>query len=290
MHSEFEKIIQAVDPCAQGKQLLISGQSDSAALSAVLEARNRKWIEPIVCGRTFTGMAHHMKLVSPEADITTARQEAFRLAQSQESALILDTGPLDADFFSLLSAINTDNSNKGILSYVSVLGAPKDGRLILLTDPLIHHPSGIHEKIAVTQNVIRAAHGLGIKRPKIAALSALELVNPAIPSTLEAAVLSKMSERGQFGTAVIEGPLAMDNAESASAAQHKGIHSPVPGDVDVYLFPDLESAQLTAGFLARVGRSSLAGILLGTSRPAVVRSPFEPPESWLINLAVALLI
>jgi len=290
MSSDFEEIIRAAGQKERGKRVIISGQPDPVALTAVLKARDRGWIEPLVCGRSFTEMASEMKVLCPTADIQEARQEALSLAQAEESGLLLDTGPLDDGFFSLVTDKKTGHNGKNMLSYVTILMAPKDGRLTLLTDTLFNNQPGLVEKIAVTENAIRVAKALGIERPNIAALSALELVNPALPSTLDAAVLSKMSDRGQFGDAIIEGPLAMDNAESASAAKHKGINSPVPGDVDIYLFPDLESANITAQFLAWVGKSQFGGVLVGTSFPVVIRSPLESPESWPINLALALLL
>jgi len=290
MQPHFDAIIQAAGKQARGRSLLVSGRHDSAAMDAVLRARDLGWVVPIACGGAFSDMSRDMEVVCPEADIQTARQEAFGLAHARKSALVLDTGPLDPGFFSSLTRTSQTLSHKGTLSYVSLLHAPKDGRLTLLTDPLVDHSLDIRDTIAVTENAIRAAKALGINAPRIAVLSAIEMVNPAIPSTMEAAVLSKMSERGQFGDAVIEGPLAMDNAESAAAAEHKGIHSPVPGNVDIYLFPDLESAQTTARFLTFLGRSPLAGVLMGTPVPVVLRSPLEPPESWLPNLAAALLL
>lgn len=277
----FHAILQAAGRQARGRRLFVSGRYDAAALEAVTRAQELGWVVPMACGRAFRGVSGEMEVVCREADVDAARKEAFGLAV-REDALVLDTGPLDAGFFSSLD-------RKGTISYASVIEAPKDGRLTLLTDPLLDHGSDMREKIGVAENAVRAARSLGVEAPKAAVLSALELVNPAIPSTLEAAVLSKMSDRGQFGDAVIEGPLAMDNAESASAAEHKGIHSPVPGDVDIYLFPDLESAQTTARFLTLLGRSPLAGVLMGTSCPVVVRSPLEPSGSWLPNLAAALL-
>ncbi len=289
MSGDFEKIIRAADQ-KERKRLVISGQPDPIALNSVLKARERGWVEPILCGRAFTGMASEMKVLCPTAGIREARQEALSLAQAEESGLLLDTGPLDTNFFSLVADKKAGHNHEHILSYVSIMIAPKDGRLTLLTDTLINNQPGLAEKIGVTENAIRVANALGIQRPKIAALSALELVNPALESTLDAAILSKMSERGQFGNAVIEGPLAMDNAESASAARRKGINSPVPGDVDIYLFPDLESANLTAQFLAWVGRRQLCGVLIGTRVPLVVRSILERPESWLVNLALGLLL
>ena len=288
MSHDFEKIIRAADQKVR-KRLFISGQPDPVALTSVLKARERGWVEPVACGSSFTEMASEMKVLCPTADIREARQEALSLAQAEESGLLLDTGPLDAGFFSLVADKKTGHNHEHTLSYVSILIAPKDGRLTLLTDTLINNQPGLEEKIAITENAIGMAKALGIQRPKIAALSALELVNPALPSTLDAAILSKMSERGQFGDAVIEGPLAMDNAESASAAKHKEINSPVPGDVDIYLFPDLESANLTAQFLAWVGRRQLCGVLAGTAVPVVIRSPLESSDAWLLNIALGIL-
>ncbi|HID28629.1 MAG TPA: phosphate butyryltransferase, partial [Desulfobacterales bacterium] len=199
-------------------------------------------------------------------------------------------GPLNEKFFSLLNESYTQIKKNHLFSYVSVLMAPKAGRSTLLTDTLINSAPGLREKVDIVENAIQVAKALGIEQPKIAALSPLELVNLSIPSTLDAAILSKMSERSQFGSAIVEGPLAMDNAESAVAAQHKGIDSPVPGNVDIYLFPDLESANLTGQFFAWAGRCPLGGILAGTRFPIIIRSPLESPGSWLLNLALGLIV
>jgi len=134
------------------------------------------------------------------------------------------------------------------------------------------------------------AKALQIDQPNIAALGPLALVNSSIPSTLDAAILSKMSERNQFGEALIEGPLGMDNAESALAARHKGIDSPVPGNVDIYLFPDLESANITAQFLGHPGPCRMGGVIAGTKLPIIIRSPLESPDSWLLNIALGLIM
>jgi phosphate butyryltransferase len=215
---------------------------------------------------------------------------ALDMAKKGEAELYLDMGPLDTGFFSLVLDRNRGIIRGGILSYVSILDIPKQGRLTLLTDTMINATPGLAEKIHILENVIHVAAALGMHEPKIAALAPLELVNPIIPSTVEAAVLSKMSERGQLQKAVVEGPLGLDNAESALAAKHKGIDSPVPGNVDVYLFPDLEPAQHTTQFLVRLGQCQAGGILAGTRFPIIIRSPLEPAESWMINLSLGLIL
>jgi len=107
---------------------------------------------------------------------------------------------------------------------------------------------------------------------------------------MDAAILSKMSQRGQLGESVVEGPLAMDNAESAIAAKQKGVESIVPGNVDIYLFPDIESANITAQFLSFVFQVKLCGILTGTGIPMVVQSSLEQNDSWIYNIALAVLM
>ena len=289
MNLDFEGITDLVD-CKKRKRLLISGQADPVAITVVLEARDRGWVEPIYCGNSFTGAIGEMGHLFPSSGVEGARLKALGMMENRKAEFLLDTGPINKEFFSLLTEGDICVTGSNILSYVSIMRVPKDSRLTLLTDTLINDVPGIKEKIGIAQNAIQVANALGINQPKIAAITPLELVNPVLQSTLDAAILSKMSDRGQFGNAVIEGPLGMDNAESASAARHKGINSPVPGDVDIYLFPDLESANIIAQFLAWLGRSQFGGVLIGTSFPVIVRSPLESPESLLINLALALLL
>ncbi|MBW1702057.1 MAG: hypothetical protein JRJ11_09960 [Deltaproteobacteria bacterium] len=288
MRIDFEDIIRLAGK-KNRKRLVISGQMDPAALSAVLKAREKGWVEPIAYGDAFIDMDSEMKVLFSSVNIEEARQEALSLVQGGKADILLDTGPLEAGFFSLLTDKIGGINGGQVLSYVNILTAPKDGRLIMLTDTLINGTPCLKDKVCIVENVIDVAKTIGIDQPNIAALAPLELVNPALESTLDAAILSKMSERGQFGRAVIEGPLAMDNAESAKAARHKGINSSVPGDVDIYFFPDLESANLTAQFLAWVGRRQLCGVLAGTAVPVVIRSPLESPDSWFVNLAMCLL-
>ena len=288
MKLDFEGIMRLADQ-RETMRLVISGQDDPDALAAVLKARDRGWVEPVACGRSLSGAKPDMEVLSSSAAIEEARRTAMNLIQTGDADLLLDTGPLGTGFLSLIRDKNMDMSVNPVLSYVNLMVAPRDGRLTLLTDTLINDRPGIKEKIGSVNNVIRLAKKLGIEAPKIAALAPLELVNPALASTLDAAVLSKMSERGQFGEAIVEGPLAMDNAESGSAARHKGIDSSVPGDVDIYFFPDLESANLMSQILAWTGQCRLAGLMTGTIRPVVIRSPLEAADSWPVNLALGLI-
>jgi phosphate butyryltransferase len=280
------------DLAAQGRRrrLVVSGQADPHAIRAVMRARDLGWVEPMAAGRSFAGISGHMDVLCRDEDVHTARVKSLAMTKGGDADFCLDTGPLDTDFFSLLLDRGTGIIRDEVLSYVSVLDIPKEGRLTLLTDTLIHPTPSLPEKVHILANVIQVAGALGIHEPKVAALAPLELVNPSIPSTVDAAALSKMSDRGQLHRAVVEGPLGLDNAESVLAAQHKGIDSPVPGNVDIYFFPDLESAQHTTQFLVWLGQCRCAGVLAGTTCPVVIRSPLEPVESWMINLALGLIL
>lgn len=273
------------------KRLVIAGQNDPDAIAAVIKARDLGWVEPIAAGRSLAGLSGDMDVLFKDAEILTARMKSLDMAKRGDAELYLDTGPPDASFFSLLLDRRRGNIRGEIMSYVSILGMPKEGRpTLLLTDTLINAAPDLAEKIHILENVIHIADVLGIHEPKVAALAPLELVNPNISSTVDAAVLSKMSERGQLHKALVEGPLGLDNAESALAAKHKGIDSPVPGNVDVYLFPDLESARHTTQFLIWLGKCRAGGILAGTTFPIIIHSPLEPVESWMINLSLGLIL
>ncbi|RLF61212.1 MAG: hypothetical protein DRN37_01415 [Thermoplasmata archaeon] len=272
------------------RRVVISGKRDTNALSAILAARDRGWIDPVACGCSLSGLGKEMDVHFADSDMLKARQHALRLLEQGEADALLDMGPSNNRLFSVIDETLTHTKKSHLLSYVSVFRAPKNGRITLLTDTLINSKPGLKEKIEIVENAIRVGKGLGISQPKIAALGPLELVNPSIPSTLDAAMLSKMSERRQFGGAIVEGPLAMDNAESALAARHKGIESPVPGNVDIYLFPDLESANITAQFLGFLGSFQLGGVLAGTRLPIIIRSSLESPDSWLLNIALGLVV
>jgi phosphate butyryltransferase len=273
-----------------GRRLIVAGQNDPNAVAAVLKARDRGWVDPVAAGQSLADLSGDMDVRFKDADIRTARMRSLERAGKGAADLYMDLGPLDTDFFTLLREWSRETIRGGILSYVSMLHIPKEGRLTLLTDTMVNPAPGLEEKIHILENVTHVAGVLGMNEPKIAALAPLELVNPTIPSTVEAAVLSKMSERGQFQTAVIEGPLGLDNAESGLAAKQKGIDSPVPGNVDVYLFPDMESAQHTTQFLVWLGQCRAGGILAGTPFPVIIRSPLEPVDSWMTNLALGLVL
>ena len=270
------------------KKIVVAGKNNSFAVDAVLQSREMGFGDPIFCGKEFSGLKTKETILFDNSAATHALGKAVGMVNDGEADILLNTDSLTSEFLDL--ATGTNSASSRVVNYINIFTSPKEHRLTLLTDTLINPNPGIKEKIGIINNSIPVADVLGIKNPNIAALAPVEFVNPAIRSTMDAAILSKMSQRGQFGNSVVEGPLAMDNAESAIAAKQKGVESIVPGNVDIYLFPDIESANITAQFLSFVFQVKLCGILTGTGIPMVVQSSLEQNDSWIYNIALAVLM
>jgi phosphate acetyltransferase len=173
------------------------------------------------------------------------------------------------------------------ISHVFAMDVPTYPRPLFITDAAININPTLEDKVDILKNAIQLAHALNIPQPKVAILSAVETVNPKIPATLDAAALCKMADRGQIEGALIDGPLAFDNAVSKEAAAIKGIHSPVAGEADILLVPDLEAGNMLAKQLAYLGRADSAGIVLGARVPIVLTSRADSAEARLASCAVA---
>jgi phosphate acetyltransferase len=176
------------------------------------------------------------------------------------------------------------------ISHVFVMDTPAYDRTLLITDAAINIEPELEDKIDIVQNAINLAHALGIPQPKVALLSAIETVNPKIKSTLDAAALCKMADRGQITGGILDGPLAFDTAVSLKAAQIKGLVSPVNGQADILVMPDLESGNMLAKQLQYLGGAQLAGIVLGARVPVILTSRADSAETRLTSCAVAVLL
>jgi phosphate acetyltransferase len=176
------------------------------------------------------------------------------------------------------------------ISHVFIMDTPAYARTLLITDAAINIVPELEDKIHIVQNAIDLAHALGIPQPKVALLSAVETVNPKIKSTLDAAALCKMAERGQITGGILDGPLAFDTAVSTKAAAIKKLVSPVTGQADILVVPDLESGNMLAKQLEYLGGAQLAGIVLGARVPAILTSRADSAETRLTSCAVAVLL
>jgi len=177
-----------------------------------------------------------------------------------------------------------------LMSYISVFQLTKQKKLTLVTDTFINNSPTLSEKLLILEHAIRLAAALGIDAPKVAALAAIEQINLNIPSTLDTAILSKMSERKQFGKAVVEGPIDIDCALSEAAAARKGLRSIVTGNVDIYLVPEIDTGHLMAEALVFFGKLEAAGAIMGTTNPVIMNLPFISDESRIVEIAIAVLM
>jgi phosphotransacetylase len=173
------------------------------------------------------------------------------------------------------------------MSHVFVKDAPHYPKLLLITDAAINIYPSLEDKRDIVQNAIDLALALGIKAPSVAILSAVETVYPKIKSTVEAAALCKMADRGQITGGVLDGPLAFDNAISAQAARTKHIVSPVAGDADILVVPDLESGNMVAKQLIYLAGADAAGVVLGARVPIMLTSRADGTLARLASCAVA---
>jgi phosphate acetyltransferase/phosphate butyryltransferase len=170
------------------------------------------------------------------------------------------------------------------------MDVPTYPKPLFITDAAINIAPDLPTKADIVQNAIDMLHALGLQQPKVAILSAVETVNPKIPGTLDAAALCKMAERGQIVGAILDGPLAFDNAISRAAAAIKKIASPVAGEADILLAPDLEAGNMVAKQLSYLASADSAGIVLGARVPVILTSRADSVVSRLASIAIAQLL
>src|SRR5204862_492628 len=176
------------------------------------------------------------------------------------------------------------------ISHVFLMDVPTYHKVLIVTDAAINIAPTLEDKVDICQNAIDLAISLGLSRPKVAILAAVETVNSKMPATLDAAALCKMADRGQITGAVVDGPLAFDNAISAEAAKIKGIHSRVAGDPDILLVPNLEAGNMLAKQLTFLANADSAGIVLGARVPVILTSRADSVRSRIASCAVALVM
>jgi phosphotransacetylase len=207
----------------------------------------------------------------------------------QGKAELLMKGSLHTD--ELLGAIvarETGLRTGRRISHVFLMDVPTYHKVLVVTDAAINIAPTLEDKVDICQNAIDLAVLLGVKKPKVAILAAVETVNSKMPATLDAAALCKMSERGQITGGLLDGPLAFDNAISKEAATTKGIHSAVAGDPDILLVPDLEAGNILAKQLSFLANADSAGLVLGARVPVILTSRADSVRARIASCAVAM--
>ena len=240
---------------------------DEASLRGAVEAAASKLIVPILVGPEgrIRAAAAAAKLdisafrLVPTTHSRESAARAVALVRGGEAKMLMKGALHTDELLHEVMRADTGLRTGRRLSHVFVLSVPGYARPLLVTDAAINIAPTLEEKVSIVQNAIDLAHVLGIETPRVAVLAAVETVNPAMPSTLDAAALCKMADRGQITGGFVDGPLAFDNAISPVAAKEKGIVSPVAGQADILLVPDIEAGNMLVKQMTFMGGADAAG-------------------------------
>ena len=271
---------------------------DRESLKGPVIAFQEGIIEPILVGpeskiravaEEFSIDLHGIRIVNAKHSHDSAAIAVSLVRTGDAEALMkgsLHTDELMGEVVSRANGLRTARR----ISHVFLMQVPTYHRPLLITDAAINIAPTLEEKVDIVQNAIDLAHIIGIPEPKVAILSAVETVNPKIQSTLDAAALCKMADRGQIKGGILDGPLAFDNAVSIVAAKTKGIKSAVAGHAEILVVPDLESGNMVAKQLEYLANALSAGIVLGTSVPIILTSRADTAETRTASCVVAALV
>jgi phosphotransacetylase len=270
---------------------------EASALGGAVEAARQRLIVPILVGpaakiaeiaRAAQIDIGSFRIVdTPHSHASAAK--AVELVRTGEAELLMK-GSLHTD--ELMAAVVARDGGLRTsrrISHVFVMDIPTYHKVIMITDAAINIAPGLEDKMDICQNAIDLAISLGVERPKLAILAAVETVTSKMPATVDAAALCKMAERGQITGAMLDGPLAFDNAISRQAAETKGIRSEVAGDPDILLAPDLEAGNILAKQLIFLANADSAGLVLGARVPVILTSRADSVRSRSASCAVAMM-
>jgi phosphate acetyltransferase len=271
---------------------------DESSLAGALEAAEAGLIRPILVGpeaRIRALAEQHGLDLSPCALVDAAHSheaaaKAVELVRAGEAATLmkgsLHTDELMAEVVRKDTGLRTERR----ISHAFIMDVPTYPKALVVTDAAINIFPDLETKVDIVQNAIDMAHAFERDLPKVAILSAVETVTPRIPSTIDAAALCKMAERGQITGGLLDGPLAFDNAISKEAAAIKGIRSEVAGDADILIVPDLEAGNILAKQLTFLANADAAGIVLGARVPIILTSRADTVRARMASCAVAVLL
>ena len=296
-HEKFHNLVAKAQQYEPVK-VAVAHPCDQVSLESAVAAADLRLIDPIL-----VGPEQRIREVAAKHNIDISRFEIVDAAFSQDSAAkavelvregragALMKGSLHTD--EIMAAVvkrDTGLRTSRRISHCFVMDVPDHDQPLIITDAAVNIAPDLKGKVDITQNAIDLAKALGADEVRVAILSAMESVNPDVPSTLEAAALCKMADRGQITGAYVDGPLALDNAISPEAAAIKKIKSPVAGRANVLVVPDLEAGNMLAKSLSFLAGADAAGIVLGAKVPVILTSRADEETARLASCAVAQLL
>jgi phosphate butyryltransferase len=262
-------------------------QAQSMGLAEGILVGDRSRMEPMV---EKVGLELAPDQLIHEPDQARAAKKAIGLIREGRASLLMK-GKINTS--TLIRAVldrETGLRTGRLLSQVIVFQVPGIQRLMVMTDAAINIAPNLAQKAEICRNAIEVAHAIGVAKPNLAALCALEFVNPEMPATLDAAGLTLMNRRGQISGAYVEGPIALDSPLSRFAAERKGIDSPLVEATDIFLAPDIEAANILYRAILYFARGESGGIVLGARVPLILLSRAETPETKIRSIALAVLV
>ncbi|PNR96675.1 bifunctional enoyl-CoA hydratase/phosphate acetyltransferase [Petrotoga sp. 9PWA.NaAc.5.4] len=276
------------------KNLVLIGAEDIEAVKAISYAYEEGIISPVLIGNK-EKIQNNLKIVNKDFDIIEAEnsqqaaQIGVRLVSSGAADLIMKGKIKTSELLKAILNKEWGLRNENLLSHVAVLDIQNLNRLIIITDGGMVIKPDLNQKVQIINNALKVANSLDIEIPKVAVLGAVEVVNPDMPETEDAAILTQMNKRGQIKDCIVDGPLALDNAINEEAASIKEIKSPVAGKADILLVPDIHSGNFLGKAAVYMANGNIAGIIIGAKVPVVLVSRADNAQSKLASVALGVI-
>ncbi len=283
---------------AYEKKIAIAAADDETVLEAAKKAQNIGIADFYLCGNK-SKIKEILKKIDADAglfeildtkDTNTAAEKAAELVKDGQAHTVMKGAIKTGSLLKVLLRDEYGFKTGKTMSLNGVFEIPGFERLLILSDPGLVIAPTLAQKADLIKNTIQVANALGNEMPKVGVVGAVEVVNPKMPPTMDAAILSKMADRGQIKGAIVDGPFALDNVVSIEAARHKGIESPVAGKADIIIAPNIEAANMLYKALVFLARAKLATSILGGSVPIVLTSRSDSDETKLNSIALNVLL
>ncbi|WP_029165510.1 phosphate butyryltransferase [Aminiphilus circumscriptus] len=278
------------------RKISVALAEDAEVMEAVEDARKNGIATAILVGNAVKIADVAAKLGIDLANYEVVDERGNENAVALKAVELVSSGSADILMKGMIKTANflrgVLNKEKGLrsgalISHVYIHQVEGYDRVFFICDPAFNMYPDLQAKVNILNNTVELAHAFGIANPKVAVLGAVEVVNPDMPCTLDAAALAQMSRRGQIKGCVVDGPFALDNAISVEAAKHKGIESEVAGNADILLVPDIEAGNMMAKAIVYFARNKTAGLVLGAKAPVVLTSRTDTAETKLLSIASA---
>lgn len=291
--------LEQLETLLEGKEkgrIVIAAAHDDNVLSSIKEVYEKGFVDPILIGdkEKIFKIADEIELdvsrmnIIKELNDAQSSYLAVNMINNNEADIIMKGYLHTADLLRPLLNKEQGLRSGSVISHISIFEVANYGKLLMVTDAGININPDLRQKAQIIQNAVDIGIKIGIEKPKVAVLSAVEVVNPAIASTIDAAALAKMAQRGQILNCYVDGPLAMDNAISMSAALHKNIESDVVGDADILMVPNIESGNILVKTLSFLYKTKSCSLLAGAKVPVVVTSRADDSLSKYYSIIMAL--